>query len=344
MDKVACLAFRELTDADFFHINKPPGTEKHGGGQSYVDVSTSAVTLANWRELLKGTKEQAGIDGPIWRPQLRSLGAGSKGNQEVKIAQRRPASVAIRAQKLGSRKSNRVYAWRPDLTGFPTPVNPKVMGHINNLHVYIARLKNGELWAGWFQASQPEPEWPTNPALKRMFKAPEGFIRLGAGVLFDTAATGWPFWVASTGQVQDHEKAQETVLFDEDEIATKSNIPEVKEAIRKTRVRNAKAANKLKTLYKNRCQISGDKYAFKKVDGEFYSEAHHLIPLGQGGADSVYNIVILSPLLHRMLHFAHVEGLDLKNIQDNKLSIKINAESYVITWNPSHAKVVKRFS
>src|SRR2546427_2087720 len=341
MQKVACIVFRELTDADFFNITKPPGVEKLGGGQSYVDVSTSAVTLANWRELLKGTKEQVGKDGPVWHPLLRSLGASSKGPQKVKIAQRRPASVAIRSQKLGSRESNRVYAWRPDLTGFPKPANSKVRGHINNLHIYIARLKNGELWAGWVQTGLPRPGWATNSALKRMFTTPEGFIRFGAGVSFDTGASGWPFWVGGKRSLKQQEREQEALLFDEDEVAMMSRFPEEKEGFRKIRVRNAKASRKLKALYKNRCQISGDKYAFKKVDGEVYSEAHHLVPLGEGGADSVYNIVILSPLLHRMLHYARVEGLKLKDVQDNKLPISINGESYVITWHPNHAKIVK---
>jgi 5-methylcytosine-specific restriction protein A len=342
MQKVVCLVFRELTDADFFNINKPPRMERRGGGQSYIDVSTNAVTLSNWRELLKGTNERAGIHGPIWQPLVRSLGASSNGPQKVKIAQRRTASVAIRSQKLGSRESNRVLAWRPDLTRFPKPMNPSVREHINNLHVYIARLENGELWAGWFQASQPALEWSTNSELNRMFTGSEGFIRFQAPVLFDFAAPAWPFKVG--GYSGQHEEEQEALLFIEDEAASGDEPTEFRETIRKIRVRNAKAVRTLKALYKNRCQISGDKYAFKKVDGEFYSEAHHLVPLGRGGADSVYNIVVVSPLLHRMLHLARVEGLDLSRIQDNMLFIRINDQEYVVTWHPEHGKIVKEFS
>ena len=29
------------------------------------------------------------------------------------------------------------------------------------------------------------------------------------------------------------------------------------------------------------------KYTFKKTNGEYYSEAHHLIPLGKGGSDLI---------------------------------------------------------
>ncbi|MCY4492215.1 MAG: HNH endonuclease, partial [Thaumarchaeota archaeon] len=74
---------------------------------------------------------------------------------------------------------------------------------------------------------------------------------------------------------------------------------------------------------------------------EYYSEAHHLIPLGEDGADNVSNIVILSPLIHRMLHYAKVDGLDLNKIKNNKLLIKINGVKHVITWHRDHAKTIK---
>ena len=104
--------------------------------------------------------------------------------------------------------------------------------------------------------------------------------------------------------------------------------------------RNQKIVAKLKKLSGGRCQVTGDKYAFKKTDGELYCEAHHLIALGTGGADSPYNIIIVSPLIHRMLHYADVSGLDLTKIVNNKLPIKINGESFTITWHSSHAAVV----
>lgn len=40
------LVFRQITPADFFNINKPPGTEDRGGGQSYIDVPVRNVDLA----------------------------------------------------------------------------------------------------------------------------------------------------------------------------------------------------------------------------------------------------------------------------------------------------------
>ena len=45
-----------------------------------------------------------------------------------------------------------------------------------------------------------------------------------------------------------------------------------------------------------------------------------------------------------MLHLAIVEGLDLRNIKDNKLKIKINGKEFTINWHPDHAKIVKKFN
>ena len=64
---VESLVFRKLTDADFFNINKLPGTETMGGGQSYIDLSTSAVTLNNWDQFLSGVDKFIGQNGPGWK-------------------------------------------------------------------------------------------------------------------------------------------------------------------------------------------------------------------------------------------------------------------------------------
>jgi 5-methylcytosine-specific restriction enzyme A len=350
------LVFRKLTEADFFHINKPSGVEEHGGGQSYIDFNTSAITIGDWREFFQGINETKGTNGPSWRFTVFSLGARALGiqspPQEITIAQRRSASVAIRSQKLLSRASERVNAWRPSMTGFPTPANPRVRGHIYNLHIYIARLQNGQYWAGWFNTSQPEPNWPINNKLNKMFTQDEGHLKFDRDVSFDSTDARWPFRITQTTQtplepvinatpITENEEPEEKTFFDEDERLAMNTPPAIKEAVRKVRVRNAKAVRRLKQLYGGVCQISGEKYTFKKSDGSYYSEAHHLVLLGEGGADSVYNIVILSPLLHRMLHYARVEGLNLREIRDNKLNIKINGIDYVIAWHPEHAAIVQ---
>jgi len=353
VQKVKQLFFRKLTNADFFHINKPPGTEKSGGGQSYIDISTSHVTLGNWREFFKGIPEIKGTNGPWWKFNVYSLGT-TQGPQEITIGQRRTTSVSIRSQKLLSKENKRIFAWRPDLTGFPKSPNPTKPSLIYDLCIYIVRLENNEYWAGWFQTSRPEQNWSINGTINKMFTENEGYLKFHGDVSFDTSDPIWPFRITAGSSslsepiipivVRGDEDAQEKVLFDEDEINASEVAPQIKETMRKVRVRNSKAVLKLKKLYNNLCQITGKQYTFVKKDGSYYSEAHHLIALGKGGADSFYNIVILSPLIHRMLHYAKIEGLDIGKMKNNKLSFKINGNDYVITWHPDHAKIVQNAS
>ena len=145
-------------------------------------------------------------------------------------------------------------------------------------------------------------------------------------------------------EIELEEDTVQKFQFDEDEEVANDAPATVKELMRKVRIRNIKAVKKLKELYENKCQISGEDLTFKKRDGTLYSEAHHLIPLGAGGADSARNIVIVSPLIHKMLHYARVEGMDLKKIKDDKLTIKINGEDYTISWHPDHAKIISTFN
>lgn len=117
--------------------------------------------------------------------------------------------------------------------------------------------------------------------------------------------------------------------------------PEIKERILKFRQRNKSIVNNLKELYKGKCQITGTQFTFKKKNGELYSEVHHLIPLGENGSDSYANAIVVSPLVHRMLHFADISEIDLSKIQNNKLPISINGQPYEITWHPEHLSTVE---
>ena len=344
---VESIVFRELTNAEFFNINKPRGTERRGGGQSYIDFPLSAITIENWKSFFKSIASINEPSGPKWTFTINSLGT-TKGNQEVTISQRRPSSVSIRSQKLASSQSNRIYAWRPDLTGFPEPPEPQKHSHIHNLHVYITKLDNDEYWAGWFHIEEPEQNWPINEMLNRMFVESTGYLQFDNNVAFEPTDDTWPFRIVQDkgdfASTTKNKIIQEDAFFDEDEILPQNALPKTKELIRKVRIRNSKAVKKLKILYNNQCQISGSKYTFKKTNGDYYSEGHHLVPLGEGGADSVYNMVILSPLIHRMMHYAKVEDFDLRNIKNNKLSIIINNTTYTITWHPDHAKIVEESS
>jgi 5-methylcytosine-specific restriction protein A len=115
---------------------------------------------------------------------------------------------------------------------------------------------------------------------------------------------------------------------------------EATKVVRNVLKRNKKAVGPLKILYHGQCQVTGKRYVFKKTDGRLYCEAHHLTPLGEGGADLPRNLIIVSPLIHRMFHYADVSGLDPDRIVDNKLKFKINRKPFTITWHPKHSESV----
>jgi hypothetical protein len=109
-------------------------------------------------------------------------------------------------------------------------------------------------------------------------------------------------------------------LFNEDEVG--NTTPAIIKRIRKIRKRNAAAARRLKELYAGRCQISGEQYVFPDKYGKPYTEAHHLVHLGEKGDDNVRNLIVVSAHIHRMLHFADVGQIDLSNMRNNKRLIR----------------------
>lgn len=363
------IVFRQITPREFFDIYKPKGHYAKGGGQSYIDFSKS-VPLKQWREFFKGTSPKIFTGRPAWDILINSLSLAQ--SQKVKIGQRRGTSVSIRSQKLQStsKSGNRVYAWHPDYTGFPQPKHvlksshdPSIKPLIANLAIYIIRDSTGAYWAGWFQRPKPSPQWSCDKRLLPMFSRDNGYIALSPGISFDEDDIVWPFRgitkaaqalaadnatdflkeispqphvVKGSGKTPTEEEILQSLLVDD----VVADSPKAKETIRKVWARNTKAVKRLKALY-GKCQITGTKYVFQKVDGAPYVEGHHLIHLGRGGSDASHNLVIISAHIHRMLHYAKVSKVDLSKIKKNRLKIRINDKPFTITWHPQHAKIVE---
>jgi hypothetical protein len=72
-------------------------------------------------------------------------------------------------------------------------------------------------------------------------------------------------------------------------------------------LRDTELCRRLKKLHKDRCQICGLTIALS--NGETYSEAHHIKPLGKpyNGSDVAGNILIVCPNHHAMLDFGAIE-------------------------------------
>lgn len=341
--RVDSLVFRRMTYADFRHINKVGGEEQGGGGQSYIDFPVKEITLLQWYDFLGIPTSYGAGNRPVWNFQINSLGTES--SQELKIYQRRDASVSIASQKIHSREANRVYAWHPQ-NGFPEDYD----ADNQNLIVYILKTTDKEYWAGWFLENEAPNEWYINSQLLQMFSESAKMVKFRKPIFIDTKNVTWPFYSdaklvineipTEDDIITDFELEDTSILLQE--LIDNKTKPEIVSRVMNVRQRNTTLVRKLKKLYNGKCQISGETYTFKKEDGEYYCELHHLIPLGEDGSDSYANAIIVSPLIHRMLHYAKVSDIDLNKIEDGKLIITINGEEYTITWHPDHLKIVEQ--
>ncbi|HLD08004.1 MAG TPA: HNH endonuclease [Candidatus Peribacterales bacterium] len=377
MKPVQHIAYRFLTDADFFNIYKPLGAEEGGGGQKYIDFPVSDISLEQWEDFLADIENlERGMltHGPKWKFPIYSIGIDVTDQQTLEMYQRRAPTVSISRQHIHTGGANRVLAWHPDHgfpanSEYPAPM-PIKQGVPHGLAIFLVKTYDNEIWAGWFMNGSQQP--PTqNEAAKKLLaeildpnneEGDAGFLSFEKGILrLVESNSEQPFTtemattnvkpVRSPRTYSKKQKTEEELtvsLFSEDEEEDATTNTETKMVIVKTRVRNKKSVNALKELYGHVCQITGNEFLFKKRDGVPYTEAHHLIPLGKGGADSPRNMIIIDPRVHRMLHYAEVEGINLSNIQEKEdgsatLAIKINGDPYTITWHPKHIEYVKKF-
>lgn len=87
-------------------------------------------------------------------------------------------------------------------------------------------------------------------------------------------------------------------------------------------LRDTNLARKLKLLHKNCCQICD--YKIQLPNGKYYSEAHHIIPLGKphNGSDVAENIIVLCPNHHVMCDYGVIElnFREIKQISGHSIS------------------------
>jgi hypothetical protein len=107
-----------------------------------------------------------------------------------------------------------------------------------------------------------------------------------------------------------------------------SLTPEQETALVKRFRRCQKLARKVKELYDGKCQVCG--FTFQKQgSGKPYAEAAHLVALGDGGSDSLQNLLCLCPNHHKMLDHG---PLDIRwNETAGRLEANVDPESKVLT-------------
>ncbi len=80
--------------------------------------------------------------------------------------------------------------------------------------------------------------------------------------------------------------------------------PRRKEYLVETYVRNVRWARRAREVLGCYCMFDACKNTFKREDGSSYIEVHHIIPLFEGGEDSLVNLSVLCAHHHKMAHFA----------------------------------------
>lgn len=186
MKKAKSLIFRRLTNTDFRNISGQGGVTG-GGGQTYIDNSTSDISVNEFRDFF-GMETQIVTNGPKWIVPIRSLSFST--SQNVTFFQRRATSIVISSQTVGNRGSNRISAWSSELTGFPSRtynINQ------NPIVVYILKDTNGEYWAGWFYVNDFKNSFDKIPQLSSVKFDSGGYLQFDEDFYFSDRYWDWPF-------------------------------------------------------------------------------------------------------------------------------------------------------
>jgi len=93
-------------------------------------------------------------------------------------------------------------------------------------------------------------------------------------------------------------------------------------------LRDRQLVGRLKKLYKNTCQICQSR--IKIGNKEFYSEVHHIVPLGRphNGLDKIENMLCVCPNCHVRLDFGALR-LDRNSLYDLKHTIDAKNIDYL---------------
>jgi 5-methylcytosine-specific restriction endonuclease McrA len=86
--------------------------------------------------------------------------------------------------------------------------------------------------------------------------------------------------------------------------------------------RNQKLIADLKKEYDGICQICGLDHVIE-TDIGYYTEGHHIIPLGEKGYDSPKNVVNLCPFCHKRLHYSKDKDLLKEQVLYSEAHLKM---------------------
>ena len=129
--------------------------------------------------------------------------------------------------------------------------------------------------------------------------------------------------------LQEETNKKTTINFPSNLISYVDSIPgdvSVLTALKKTYIRKPIIAIYAKTRAHGVCELCGENAPFS-VDGKPFLESHHIIPLSEGGKDSIDNVTALCPNCHRKVHYLKNKE-DIKAIRENVKKNEINLRKH----------------
>lgn len=153
---------------------------------------------------------------------------------------------------------------------------------------------NGYISFATEESYRNTPGLQFGPAPNQVHIRPEGIKSLPGYILF------------SPEQLDIILEIKGEVYFRRTGIPTSEKTLMIKREI-ETRLRNQQLVKQLKAIYENCCQLCG--VAINKRLTGFYSEVHHIIPLGRphNGPDDLGNMICVCPNHHAQLGFFAIE-------------------------------------
>jgi len=164
------------------------------------------------------------------------------------------------------------------------------IAHYSDLYAEVERIRNSPLPESWKAIIREVIESHSSDSLK--YK--------GRDVFFSVEGLGNGIWglrnyLEDTPLASDIEEPVQNM--------EQQNQPDRVEIKTYRILRDTKLARQLKLLHQNNCQLCGN--TIELSNGDFYSEAHHIKPLGNphNGPDIAGNIIILCPNHHVQLDY-----------------------------------------
>lgn len=88
MKSIKYIAYRYITNDEFFCMYKQTDAEQGGGGQKYIDFPTGKIPVKNWESFFDGViglESSKVTNGPKWEFPIHSIGVKESEKQSLPI-------------------------------------------------------------------------------------------------------------------------------------------------------------------------------------------------------------------------------------------------------------------